>query len=278
MTPKPNPFSVYDFLGYFVPGIFSLYLIGFVGATFNDNVDWLVVFHNWTISLNGPGDYIAITIVSYIFGHAVSFASSLTIERYLLAAIGYPSAHFLGLKETEDSNKHLALPFVLAFPASFFDLLVHRLAGNRFYLRKLKPLASCLLRSRLEERFGRYDSELSSLNEWDFFTPLYHRVALSSEIHANKFQNYVALYGFTRSICFAFVVTFWVASAGSIGGTFDFDLFLIWLSMAIGGIIFFLAFVKFYARFSLEVLMCFMALDMRESGAFELKEKRAHGE
>ncbi|MFA6712186.1 MAG: hypothetical protein WCS33_05715, partial [Candidatus Caldatribacteriota bacterium] len=42
----------------------------------------------------------AFVIISYVLGHALNYLSSLTIERYSIWSIGYPSRFILGEKQS----------------------------------------------------------------------------------------------------------------------------------------------------------------------------------
>ncbi|PXY62200.1 hypothetical protein DMY04_23125 [Enterobacter hormaechei subsp. steigerwaltii] len=72
-----NPFSIYDFLGYLIPGGLFLYLLYFCGIT----LDWDVIIQlkktaiaqESSLSLLG---YSSIVILAYIIGHAIAICSA----------------------------------------------------------------------------------------------------------------------------------------------------------------------------------------------------------
>ncbi len=70
-------------------------------------------------------------------------------------------------------------------------------------------------------------------------------------------QNYVALYGFLRTIFLVFIIFTWAfifyASVSNIN--FSFHIALILIAFSFTSYISFLAFMKFYRRFNLEALM-----------------------
>ena len=80
--------------------------------------------------------------------------------------------------------------------------------------------------------------------------------------HMKKMDNYVALYGFLRSITFiSDCATLWITvkyliPTINISANLNFHLILIWLSCILVTNIFFMAFIKFYRRFTLESFMC----------------------
>ncbi len=89
----------------------------------------------------------------------------------------------------------------------------------------------------------------------DYLRLLYHFTFENSERHSTKLQNYVALYGLTRNVAFVFVLLFW----GSIYSfSFIEDTTINWFHITIFGAlsyIFYIGFVKFYRRYSLEAVM-----------------------
>lgn len=72
-----NPFSVYDFLGYLIPGALAVYA-GLIIFSTND-VGWSKVFKSY--GLNRPVMIFPLTIGSYVAGHIVSYLSSVSLEK-----------------------------------------------------------------------------------------------------------------------------------------------------------------------------------------------------
>jgi len=95
-TIKQNPFSLYDFLGYFVPGTLMSYILmlciiihrtkkklGDVG--FSEELYSLFAdFHN-------SGYIVPFILFSYCLGHLVSALSAIFVEEYYKIFYGYPS-------------------------------------------------------------------------------------------------------------------------------------------------------------------------------------------
>lgn len=94
---RQNPFSIYDFLGYLIPG--SLVIYAYLAIDYlNNNLefeieDFISTFSNF--KLEGVFFFI---IVSYTIGHLVSFTSSITIERYAIWRYSYPSKYLLSFE------------------------------------------------------------------------------------------------------------------------------------------------------------------------------------
>ncbi|HGP2222280.1 TPA: hypothetical protein ACLGQJ_004575, partial [Salmonella enterica] len=90
-----------------------------------------------------------------------------------------------------------------------------------------------------------------------------------SKQHQTKIQNYVALYGFCRNICLVFIISFWISVPTFIYRFFTESNFIYsLLSMTLSFLftyVFYVGFVKFYRRYTLEVLMAFAVLQSRET-------------
>ncbi len=94
----------------------------------------------------------------------------------------------------------------------------------------------------------------------DFHRIIYHYEYEQMNAHSIKMDNYVALYGFIRATAFIFnILCFWILVTVGVPAIFDnsFDSHLFLMLFVLGSIsyIFFLAFMKFYRRFTLESLM-----------------------
>ena len=91
---KQNPFSLYDFLGYFTPGAILLYgCILTLGHTQPDGS--VINYVNQYQGLDKTQFYTLFILIAYISGHFLNFLSSITIECYSNWAFGYPSKYLL---------------------------------------------------------------------------------------------------------------------------------------------------------------------------------------
>lgn len=101
----------------------------------------------------------------------------------------------------------------------------------------------------------------------DLFRFAYHSAYEFSQTHQSKIQNYVALYGFCRNVCFIFLLNFWISVLALALTFFDNDTHKYnYLSIFITLFIlyvFYCGFVKFYRRYSLEVLMAFSLIKLK---------------
>nr|WP_250179827.1 hypothetical protein [Escherichia coli] len=92
---------------------------------------------------------------------------------------------------------------------------------------------------------------------------------MSFKTHQTKIQNYVALYGFCRNICLIFIISFWVSVPTFIyrlctHSDYLYSLLSIMLSFFFV-YVFYVGFVKFYRRYTLEVLMAFAVLQSNDT-------------
>jgi len=274
---RQNPFSLYDFLGYFLPG--ALFLYGLIGvnsainpnATFASLASELLDFQKIEL-------YLPFTITSYLIGHILSFVSSLTVERFSVWKVGYPSKYLLGLpypsyfevappKATRTAVRILVALFLL--PISLTDLVV----GNVFRLRELyaKPLDPFLvefLRNKIEEFLNtreklaaRKPPKKVKAADVDLFRLVYHYAVEHAPAHSPKMQNYVALYGLLRTLTLILIIFFWIALVLVLTpGVMDPPAPYLPPALFLLAFVAYLDFMKFYRRFSLEALMALSAV------------------
>lgn len=275
MNPKQNPFSLYDFLGYFVPGASFLYGLRLLQLFAHPDWNLAGVFDH-DLPTGSPIAYLFLVLLSYIVGHLLSFLSSITVEKYSLWQFGYPSKYLLGIATPKyyETKEHpvvrriiRTVVAILLLPITIFDLVLGRVFHMReLYAQALDPMLITILKDKTREfihrRFPNSEPPANTRAEAsDFFRPIYHYALEHAEAHAAKMQNYVALYGFLRT--FALIVTvFWWALAISFARADMQPLqegfyLLAWAALAF---ITFMAFMKFYRRFSLEVLMALTAI------------------
>lgn len=272
MNLKQNPFSLYDFLGYFIPGAIFLYGALFLSGLC-DNIFLIDQLHIKEFDFKRAELYIPFIILAYITGHALSYLSSITIEKYSVWSLGYPSKYLLGIKhggyfdikEKDHKIQKFTLRIILAIfvsPVTTVDIIFGQWLGFRdLYAKRLDPLLTEIIGNHIVSLVTGHagisqPSKFGSPLESDYFRYAYHYAVENAPNHFPKIQNYVALFGFLRTITFVHIFYFWC--------------FLIYLNMyasqissillniglsALGSVIFYLAFVKFYRRFSLEVLM-----------------------
>jgi len=269
MEMKQNPFSLYDFLGYFVPG--ALFLMGMVAIPLiSSPYTTMVTKVIEQLHLNDVGFYLPFILIAYLIGHILSFVSSVTLENYSVWRVGYPSKYLLGVPYpkyfdfTEYKTSRIlirTLVGIFLVPIVLWDLLGNFVnLKDLLYARPLDPILMELLRSKIkilaQKKYSGLELKVIDMRKTDLFRFAYHFVVEKSTSHLPKMQNYVALYGFARTNTLVMIVWFWLISfqiffngIGVING-------LIFLSsLSILAFISYLNFMKFYRRFTLEVLM-----------------------
>jgi hypothetical protein len=270
MDKKQNPFSLYDFLGYFIPGLMSSYLIViYLGICIK--CDNPVVYLEQNCNITRHEMYLLFILISYTIGHAVSFVSSITVERYSIWRYGYPSKYILGINEKDywdveidkfKSYMSRSIVGLIMLPVVIWELaFIYIFKGKNKFPSRLDPLLIDIIKNKISKLviniIGTNDLEkYRAAKDKDYFRLVYHYVLENAPAHQNKFQNYVALYGYMRTITLIGIISSW----GSLIFLF-LDLhnwkyyiqYYFWLSFA--GCIFYMGFVKFYRRFTLEALM-----------------------
>lgn len=298
-----NPFSLYDFLGYFIPGALSIYITMFFIRVFDYDLYQSVT----SIAFGRVDLSIAFIIVSYALGHGINFLSSITIEKYSIWKNGFPSHYLLensdnvyyskkanqikifylsqttfliqvninkdpGFKDKKGYLKVRKLAlfwrillWLLILPITFTDYIIGTLGGINKY--STNPLCKVLADLIVEKIVILLDQlNINRDQHFDFHRIIQHYYYEKYNKHLKKFDNYIALYGFTRSLALicsistmVFIITslvqtnILIGSSYSIGilGKWIISLFLLTLSY-----IFYMAFAKFYRRYTLENFMC----------------------
>ena len=289
-----NPFSIYDFMGYLFPGVvvFVLYMafsqIGF-------DVTKLKEISLTSITCLSGDFYLEksfiLIVFCYILGHIVAYLSSITVEFATNKIFGYPSKYLLcekrlnwgsllfnyfatdgtssrafwvGVKKTMKFFLKLVV-FFLLLPVLFSIFTIGYIFDiNGFISRSLDPYLretiigkEYLLAKRLKIKHPDVNEEC------DYHRIILHYVYFNIENSQRKTDNYIALYGFLRSVCLLSCLTFLfilALSLRTINLSAPFDFFIIGV---LGFLYFvsyltFLGFVKFYRRYTLENMMALL--------------------
>ncbi|ECD3753781.1 TPA: hypothetical protein N3H39_003949 [Salmonella enterica subsp. enterica serovar Anatum] len=283
-----NPFSFYDFLGYLIPGGFFILLMYFCGLTFDlDIVVDLTELLKGQSQIFGVLNYASIVIISYIAGHFISITSAFFIEKYMNEKLGYPSQYLFNklsddleivctpscCEQDEDIKRKIKYRIIKAvlLPITPWDYATQKLCYSQSLPFQLANTTWQMIKDGYEKKF-RLDNELLKVGTGlhdDLFRLAYHYVYEFSNQHQSKIQNYVALYGFCRNICLVFIITFWISFLTFIfrlveGNSISYSLISVLLSFFFV-YVFYVGFVKFYRRYTLEVLMAFAVLQRKDN-------------
>lgn len=262
---KQNPFSVYDFLGYFIPGALLIYLYLLIKYLRTLKTDFTI-----DKFLNSNKEFqidqlLFFIILSYALGHLINFCSSQSIEKYSIWRYGYPSKYLLKLesdKYWKNNNKtgylsRIVLP-ILIFPISIYDLILGEVLNFKsLYTKSLDPLLvkKVNIKAKNLNNLLFKGSEFPTEDDHDFFRIISHYTYENSKNHQSKLSNYVALYGFLRTLTLISVVAFWFCLYHIVRYN---NCHITWVTLAVLGLLsylFFMAFMKFYRRYTLEGLM-----------------------
>lgn len=263
MEIKQNPFSVYDFLGYFIPGATLSYIaiISFSHAKIS-----IPAFPNNISSLES---LLPFTLLSYLIGHVLSYISSATIEKYSLYTYGYPSRYLLRDKNSKEQQKKTtmfwkALNTTFILPIYIFDKIINKLLNLRYFItRPLDKNLTIIIRAKIYSLLSEHNQNNFSTgpDETHYFTFVYHHTVENCPAHLPKMQNYVALYGFLRANSLIFNICFWASALHlKLEQNFFTTNKIALISMVAFGFlsfILYLGFMKFYRRFTMESLMAF---------------------
>jgi len=294
MELKPNPFSFYDFLGYFTPGALAIYggMIIWGHMSGPISIDQAIR----KLSFEDPKAYIPFVLLAYLLGHLLSFLSSVIVEKYAIWSCGYPSRFLLqfdvaGYWDVKSKRERAVRGFVgfLLLPIALLDVTVGYLLYLRnLYSRELDAELISIIKVKIESLIknrGQIPNQKQYRLEkdHDFFRYVYHYAVEHAHNHLPKMQNYVALYGFLRTISLIFVIAWWL-----IAGHMVHRLYRIWvgddpnwIALTVALAVFaalsyvsYMGFMKFYRRFSLEALMAVSAVYQAESNSALQRTRR----
>ena len=267
---KQHPFSLYDFIGYFIPGAILLYMIFIISALKSLEPFSICGLIEVLPTIKVEGVLLGL-ILSYALGHLLSFVSSITVEKYAVWRYGFPSRYLLKMRvpRYRDHFKTIkgcfwgVVTYLLLLPTTFLDFVLGNWFGFKdFYVRPLDRELSRVILFKVNQlvrslgitedngfkRGGGRDS--------DFFRIVQHYTYDHSKCHQTKFANYVALYGFLRTMTLIINVLFWYFVVHLIIIQ-DFKLEYIWalLISSVVSYTFFMSYMKFYRRYTLEGFM-----------------------
>lgn len=298
---EKNPFSIHDFLGYVLPGGVALLLAYMVyknpQCNYMTSQEFIDAIINTVTALKKKGFStiqlsVATIMISYIAGHLVAYISSITVERVAIWHYNYPSIFLLSDKPQprfladikEQGNKkecvkaignlilRLAVSLLL-LPLTACVLLVCFFQLRQYFIKPLDKFLQSSIRLKFEMLARELGiSEIERSKDSDSHRIIYHYVYENFPGHRAKMDNYVALYGVLRSLTLIsniFIMYICKCQAYYLCNNFTWDLLCTYPYMKMMFIVliqflFFMAFMKFYRRFTLESFMCMASMKMEK--------------
>jgi hypothetical protein len=283
---EKNPFSLFDFLGYFIPGAFGLYLIYFLQN--EEGLESYFKFDN-VKTFNTDISILYITffvIIAYTLGHILSFLSTLTIENFTVWMFGYPSKNLLGIikadqyfekKKNKDNTENLSLSllsyilrsllFIFLAPISILSVSIGNILNlnNSVYKKSLGKPYIKFIKKEINSIFQKHKNNYQmDFNKVDYNKLLIHHSYNINIPHQPKLMNYVSLYGFLRVISFVFnllslfmflkIFFFNEKFYINLNDKFSADSIIFFISSSLTYIAY-LGYLKFYRRYTQENLM-----------------------
>lgn len=217
---KQNPFSLYDFLGYFIPGVLLLDSLIFISNSDFSKLEFSITAFILNDDNLNFQNILFFIIICYVLGHFINFISSIFVERFANWIYDYSSKYLLQIQKKFNfktiTPKRIFI-WVIIMPVSILDLLLGQLLKvRRLYTNSLDPLLVHCIKQKglilINRHFKRAgNEELKNISEYDFFRIFHHYVFEHSKNHQFKMSNYVVLYGFLRSLTMISVVIFLVS-------------------------------------------------------------------
>lgn len=257
-------------MGYFIPGATSIYIFKIVNnIKKNSEIDLDTILTSFpTVKVEGV---LIFLIISYILGHLLSYTSSITAEKYAIWKYGYPSKYLLnmntrrywtGVKRFYSFFWRIGL-IILLFPTVVLDyILGHYFGFKEFYSNRLDPMLAKLVMvkiNKLLHDIGMTEEngfKEGDANENDFNRLVMHYTYENSKNHQNKLTNYVAIYGFLRTFTLITNLVFWyIIFHNFYFGQFNYPTCFLLVIVSVLSYLFFMAYMKFYRRYTLEGLM-----------------------
>lgn len=298
MQINDKPFSFYDFLGYLIPGIFGVYSSVFLYKYVKDGTATLNIFQP---SGSLSEEAIISVIFFYVVGHLLSFFSSMSVEKYSVWTLGYPSSYlfnksddkgfFKGCLVIDDNHKIGSIArciarflirlivFIILMPVFLGDIFVRKIFRlHDMYARSFDDNLMKVVEENTHEILLKFQKKSAIDTSGDTFRLIYHYACEISSNHISKMQNYVALYGFTRTLTFIGCLLFWewiVLNWNSliIIMKYNYCSFLFTINFKNFGILFMIIFLtfflywdfnKFYRKFSMEAYLGAIVADKKE--------------
>lgn len=289
------PFTVYDIVGYLIPGITGLWCLLYVFEYFG------ILGDTKDVVMLGSGDFsVALAVLlffvfAYLTGHVIGFLSSVTVERLSIAFYGYPSAYIcneycekekIGKWSIEKNKKkfskkhawYFPVIFIFLFPIAIFLTVINKTKFYYLWIKSLPPSIIEMMMLNFEQKTESAGLVLKKINfeesdDWFRFVCFY--TFNNYQNAAYRLYNYLTIYGFIRNMCLIFNFATWFFILSSILSSIELSfpkestiqIHFAWPEIsatvicAMLTIILFLTFLKFYRRYTEEAILAFATHD-----------------
>jgi hypothetical protein len=273
MDAKQNPFSLYDFLGYLFPGALVLYsALAAYGELWSGD-GGLGAIRKY-LSFKDPELYVPALLTSYVLGHCLSFLSSITIEKYAQWTLGGPPQNrllyledpgYLGGKDTSGVIKVARIgTVILVLPLFLLESAFGAMGMRQVYARALDPLLREIVQRKLLGLIRtvggvKNPTQFGTAVDHGYFEFAYHYAIEKADKHIQKIHNYVALYGFLRTMTLILTFGVWLAlTSVALSTAPTVAEYLRVFVLIVASYVMYVAYLKFYYRYAQEVLMAFI--------------------
>ena len=223
-----NPFSTFDFLGYFFPGALfvGLFYLFTDGIEFDGNnnkyIPQSIIYFKSFLHKNFGIGLFLLVLFSYIIGHLLSYVSSITVELFYTWYYGYPTRYLLR-KEGEEKIREYLLDSNLKLTGMighfFVCMLLSPIVAGHFLFERLLNMENFIGRSLDDKLIDSIRNKVKQIcdiigykdaksSDPDVHRVVMHYVYEHCQMHQVKFDNYVALYGLLRSSTLVFCLSF----------------------------------------------------------------------
>ena len=299
------PFTVYDVLGYFLPGVASFCIL--ITLLFSSEARFLmnheIIRSSFLFSLIGV---FAFLIFSYLIGHCVALIASFTVEKICICFLGYPGKYMIEeyaynrFQQQGDSiynncriflgrNRIFGfLVVVFCFPIALFLFLLAKMHMISELVFGLEETSRESLDRCFTKRMGKSIYKCRG-REW--FEIVNYFVYDNSNVSAHRMYNYLVLYGLMRNFCCVLLLCFYACGTVFFFGPIEIDfleskssqldLEITESALLIGMICALIlsallacGYIKFNRRYTYEACMSFIQICRREDREIQMMERR----
>ena len=245
---------------------------------------------------------IILIIVAYIAGHIVSYLSSITIKKFAIWCYRNPSQYLLAGNNTivkgcyfvNDTYSVLSnedfctfkilyriLMAIFLIPITLYTFIVNCLGFYKYFIRPLDDIYIKTFNNKkeiLEKKLFIVKESDSENRDYDFRSLIKYYEYNKQTVYRDKLNYFLASYGFLRSISFVFIILFWscfyLYFFAGWRCEFICSEILVFVLIPFISYVCFVAYLKFYRRYTVEVFMLLVSDDISTNMAFEQKDDK----